>query len=99
MKKIFAGFAITAAFSLSAMAADVTGFVIDQACAGKAAMKGNTACAKKCISGGSPAVLVTDDGKVYKFADQSKVVEHAGMKVTVTGKVDGDTITVDSVKM
>jgi hypothetical protein len=62
-------------------------------------MKGNAACAKKCIDGGSPAVLVTDDGKVYKFADQSKVVEHAGMKVTVTGKVSGDTITVDSVKM
>ncbi len=99
MKKILAGLAITAAFSLSAMAADVTGTIIDQACATKAAMKGNAACAKKCIDGGSPAVLLTDDGKVYKFADQSKVVEHAGMKVTVTGKVNGDTITVDSVKM
>ena len=99
MKKILAGLAITAAFSLSAMAADVTGTIIDQSCSTKAAMKGNAACAKKCIDGGSPAVLLTDDGKVYKFADQSKVVEHAGMKVTVTGKVNGDTITVDSVKM
>ena len=41
---------------------------------------------------------VTDDGKIYKFTDQAKVVEHAGHKVTVTGKVQGDTITVDKVK-
>lgn len=98
MKKIITGLALAAAFSLGAIAADVTGYVIDQACAGKAAMRGNEDCAKRCIGKGSPAVLVTEEGKVYKFADQAKVVDHAGMKVTVTGKVDGDTITVDSVK-
>lgn len=98
MKKVLAGFALTAAFSLSAMAANVTGYIIDQACADKPAMRGNVQCAESCIKKGSPAVLVTEEGKVYKFADQAKVVDHAGQKVTVTGKVSGDTITVDSVK-
>ena len=98
MKKIVAGIALTAAFSLSALAADVTGYIIDQACADKPAMRGNVQCAQTCIKKGSPAVLVTDEGKVYKFADQAKVVDHAGQKVTVSGKVDGDTITVASVK-
>jgi uncharacterized protein DUF5818 len=98
MKKVIAGFGLMAALSLSAMAADVTGYIIDQSCADKPAMRGNVQCAQSCMKKGSPAVLVTDEGKVYKFADQAKVVDHAGQKVTVTGKVDGETITVDSVK-
>jgi hypothetical protein len=60
-------------------------------------MRGNEACAKKCLGGGSPAVLVTDDGTIYKVANQDKVVPMAGKKVTVTGKMDGDTITVDTI--
>jgi hypothetical protein len=46
-----------------------------------------------------PAVLVTSDGKIYKIADQDKVVAHAGHKVTITGTLDGDTLKVESVKM
>jgi Protein of unknown function (DUF5818) len=95
MKKILAGFAFTAA---CAMAANVTGYIIDQSCADKPGMRGNKQCAEACMKKGSPAVLVTDEGKVYKFADQAKVVDHAGEKVTVNGKVNGDTITVASVK-
>jgi len=99
MHKIIAGFALTAALSLSAMAADVTGYISDQSCADKPAMRGNAECAQRCIKRGSPAVLVTEDGKIYKLADQAKVVEHAGHKVTITGKIEGDTIQVESVKM
>jgi Protein of unknown function (DUF5818) len=97
MNKLIAGFALTAAFSISALAADVTGYVIDQSCADKAGMRGNVGCAQACIKKGSPAVLVTDAGKVYKFADQAKVVDFAGKKVTVTGKVTDDTIAVDKI--
>jgi hypothetical protein len=61
-------------------------------------MKNNADCAKKCIKGGSPAVLVTADGKVYKIANQDKIVAHAGEEVTVTGTAKGETITVASVK-
>jgi hypothetical protein len=94
MKKTFAIFGLVAGFSVSAMAADFNGYVIDQMCSTNAAMKGNVECAQKCIKGGSPAVLVTDDGKVYKFADQAKAIPLAGQKVTVSGKLKGDTITI-----
>ena len=96
MKRLLAVFALA---TVSGMAADWTGYIIDQSCSGKKEMLGNVACAQSCIKRGSPAVLVTDDGKIFKIADQAKVVEHAGQKVTITGKMDGDSIKVDSVKM
>lgn len=82
----------------SGFAAQFKGFVEDTMCSTNAAMKDNAECAKKCIKGGSPAVLVTPDGKIYKIANQDKIVAHAGEHVTVNGKLDGDTLTVASVK-
>ena len=76
MKRVLAVFSFAA---VSAMAADWSGTIIDQNCSAKKAMLGNEACAAKCIKGGSPAVLVSDDGKIYKIADQDKVVAHAGL--------------------
>jgi hypothetical protein len=96
MKKLLVVFGFAAA---SAFAADVTGFVMDKKCSANKAMVGNEACAKRCIGGGAEAVLATEDGKVYAIANQDKIKEHAGHKVTVTGKVEGDKITVESVKM
>lgn len=95
MKKTLVVFAFAA---LSAMAAEYSGYIMDTNCASKPAMKGNEACAARCIKGGSPAVLVTDEGKVYKIAEQDKVTSHAGKKVTITGKLEGETLSVDSVK-
>jgi hypothetical protein len=80
------------------MAAEFKGFIEDQACAGKSEMKGNASCAKSCIKGGSPAVFVTEDGTVYKIANQAKIASHAGENVTVTGDLKGDTLTIESVK-
>jgi len=60
-------------------------------------MYGNEECAKSCIGRGAPAVIATEDGKVYSISNQDKVKEMAGKKVTVTGKMDGDTITVDTI--
>ena len=86
--------------STSLFAADSwTGFVTDAKCA--AGGKGgadHAACSKKCISGGEAAVLVVD-GKVVKIANQDKVKGHEGHKVTVTGKLDGDTLTIDQLTM
>jgi hypothetical protein len=82
----------------SMMAAEFRGFVEDQMCAGKPEMKGDAECAQKCIKGGSPAVLVTTDGKIYKIAEQAKVTPLAGKNVTINGTLKGDTITVASVK-
>ena len=98
MKKFTTLAALVLGLSAMAMAADFTGFVEDTACSTKPAMKNDAECAKKCIKGGSPAVLIGEDGKVYKISNQDKIVAHAGEKVTVTGKVEGDTITVDEVK-
>ena len=85
--------------SIGAVAADFSGYIIDQNCAAKPAMKGNEACARKCIKGGSPAVLLSPDAKVYKLDDQAKVVEHAGHKVKITGALNGDTIKVDTIQI
>ena len=81
------------------MAADFKGFVEDTACSTKPAMKNDAECAQKCIKGGSPAVLVTEDGTIYKIADQDKIVAHAGHNVTITGDLKGDTISVTKVTM
>jgi hypothetical protein len=98
MKKLTVLAALVFGLSALAMAADFTGFVEDTNCASKPGMKDDAACAKKCIKGGSPAVLVGEDGKIYKISNQDKIVSHAGEKVTVTGSVKDDTITVASVK-
>ncbi len=96
MKKLFVVFALAA---ISAMAAEWTGYIVDKGCSTKKEMLGDEACAKRCIGRGAPAVLATEDGKVYAIANQDKVKEQAGKKVTVTGKLDKDTITVEEVKM
>lgn len=95
MKKLLVVFGFAA---MSAMAADWTGYVIDKNCAAKKEMWGNEACAQSCIKRGAAAVFVTEDGKIYQVANQDKVKDVAGKKVTVSGKMDKDTITVDSVK-
>src|SRR5271168_599478 len=96
--KIAAFALLTLGLAGSAMAAEFKGFVEDTACAKMPAMKDDAACAQKCIKGGSPAVLVTGDGKIYKIANQDKIVASAGLHVTVMGNLKGDTLTVDSVK-
>jgi hypothetical protein len=98
MKTIATLALLTIGSAAGVMAAEYKGFVEDQACSNKPEMKGDAACAQKCIKGGSPAVLVTEDGKIYKIANQDKIVASAGQNVTLTGKLKGDTLTIDSVK-
>jgi len=98
MRKFIAVGTLTLGLASLGLAAEFKGFVEDTMCAGKPAMKDDAACAQKCIKAGSPAVLVTDDGKIYKIADQAKIVSHAGEKVTVTGTLKGDTLSIDKVQ-
>lgn len=98
MKKITSIALMSMGLAASLMAANFKGVVMDEKCSGIAAMRTNQECIQKCIKGGSPAVLVTPEGKVYKIANQDKVLASAGRNVTVNGKLDGDTITVASVK-
>jgi hypothetical protein len=98
MKTITAVALMTMGLAASGMAAEFKGFVEDTKCSTNPAMKGDADCAQKCIKGGSPAVLVTPAGKIYKISNQDKIVAGAGLNVTVTGKLAGDTLTIDSVK-
>src|ERR1700683_2636942 len=98
MKKISAIALMTMGLAASGLAAEFKGFVEDQKCSTNPEMKGDAACAQKCIKGGSPAVLVTPDGKIYKIANQDKILASAGQNVTVTGKLKDDTLTIDAVK-
>jgi hypothetical protein len=101
MKKLAALTALALSFATaSALAESFTGVVADAMCASnpdKVSKPDHAACAAKCIKGGQPAVLVVGD-KVYKIANQPKIVAYAGKTVTVDGTVDNDTITVASVK-
>ena len=99
MKPTIALALMTMGLGASLMAEDFKGVVMDQKCSGMPEMKTDAECIQKCIKGGSPAVLVTADGKVYKIANQDKILQRsAGKDVTVDGKLAGDTITVASVK-
>jgi hypothetical protein len=98
MKKFTAVTLLATGLAASGMAAEFKGFVEDTKCSTMPGMKDDADCAQKCIKGGSPAVLVTEDGKIYKIANQAKIVDHAGQKVAVQGSLKGDTLTVDSVK-
>jgi hypothetical protein len=84
----------------AANAAELTGYVSDAKCGAKGSSEAHAKCADKCVKSGAAAVFVAD-GKVYKIDadDQAKVTDHVGHKVTIDGKIDGDTIKVDSVKM
>ncbi len=84
----------------SAFAEDWKGTISDAMCAGKHvnATPEDMACAKKCVKGGSPAVLVVGE-KVYKIDNQDSVKDHIGHKVNVSGTMTGDTIHIDKVTM
>lgn len=98
MKKILFASSL---FAMTAFAGQWTGTISDAKCGAKHldASAKSQACVKACVKGGAKAVFVTSDGKVLNIADQAKVADHLGQKVTVTGDVEGDTLTIDSVKM
>jgi hypothetical protein len=78
-------------------AEQLTGFLADAKCAagGKGGSAGHADCAKKCVEGGAEVVLVSAENKVYKIKNQVKVKNHVGERVTLEGKLEGDTIEVE----
>ena len=93
-------FAFVALFAACAFAGEWKGVISDAKCgaAHADASEKSMKCVNGCVKGGQKAVLVSD-GKVMQIANQDAVSQHLGHKVTVSGKLDGDTVTVDSVKM
>ena len=101
MKKLIVGsFLFSSLFTVSLFASEWTGFVADAMCGAKhtGAGAGDAACSQKCIKGGADPVFVSD-GKVLKFdaASVAQAKALAGEKVTVTGTLKGDTVTVESI--
>jgi len=81
----------------------LTGEVSDAMCGAKHEMPGKAAdCTRGCVKHGSNYALVVGD-KVYTIHTSDKAAldtldKLAGAKATVTGDVDGTTITAKSVK-
>jgi hypothetical protein len=78
----------------------ITGYIVDQRCAGSGkAMWTNAQCVARCVRDGDKVVLVTEAGKVYQIANQNKIDQDSyGQKVAVTGKTEGEEITVSAIQ-
>jgi hypothetical protein len=97
-KIVFSSVMALSLFSLSAFAEEFNAYISDSKCGAKHASDMNAKCVNSCIKNGASPIAVVGD-KVYKIDDPSKVKEHFGHKVVITGKLDGETINVESVKM
>jgi hypothetical protein len=107
MKKLLALLTLS---SMAAIAGEWTGYISDEKCASASARAKTAAewikpaafesCVKKCVKEGSAVVFVTEDNHLYKIdaGSMDKVMPSLGHKVVVTGKIDGGTIVIDSVK-
>ncbi len=103
MKRVLAAFATMSVFALGSFAAEWTGYISDAGCGAKHAngTEASIKCVTGCVKGkGAAAVFVVGD-KVLKIdaGSQAKVMDHLGHKVTITGKLADDTVSIDSVKM
>jgi hypothetical protein len=79
----------------------LSGYIVDLVCAKRGkGMWVNKDCIARCIRDGDKPVLVTEDGKIFQIANLDKITpESYGQVVTVTGKIEGETITVDALRM
>jgi hypothetical protein len=111
VKKLF-GIALLGLVVITARvqtAGPIVGYISDEKCALSGAKSAKAAewikpaafesCVKDCLKQGSEAVFVTEDNKVLKLdaASKKKVESHVGHKVSVTGKVEGTTLKVDTI--
>ena len=105
MKKfVLAVLMILSLFAISAVAAEWSGYISDLGCAKKnaanAGSEKHAGCAAGCAKkGGALALVAEGGGTVTEISNPDKVRDHAGHKVTVTGKMADGKLTVDSVKM
>jgi hypothetical protein len=97
------GLLLAAGLSLAAPAKDTAktfvGSIGDSMCGAKHMMAGESDkdCTLECVKGGSKYILIDPSGKIYQLSDQKKPEQFAGAKVTVTGTLKGDTISVTSI--
>ncbi len=102
MKKLFVSVSLGSMMALSAFGATWSGTISDSMCGAKHAdgAAKDQKCVETCVKehGAAPVLLVGDN--IYKISDDSKdkVMTLLGQKVSVTGKLAGDTVTIKSIK-
>jgi len=108
MKRFFAGLGVLGMMVTVPIGAAQTwvGEISDSACGAKHESGAENVptppakqCTLDCVRGGSKFVLVSE-GKVYEIANQTfaDVRTHAGDKVTITGDISGNAITVSKIE-
>ena len=99
MKKMLLAASLVLSFSaVTAFADEMTGVIGDSKCGAKHGTDMDAKCVTSCVKGGASPVFIVGD-KVYKIADPTKVMDHLGHKVTITGTVADDTVTIEDIKM
>jgi len=97
MKLVLSLAATLAIGAMGLLGADAswTGTISDSMCGASHGTTPAKACTTGCIKKGAKYVIVVGD-KVYSIAnqDQPGLAKYAGDSVKVTGKMDGDAITV-----
>ena len=95
-----AGLVLTSSFALAQATGTLTGTVSDAMCGNTHMMKGESAaqCTRECVKEGSDYALVVGD-KVYTLkGDKAAIDKFAGANVIVKGKLNGSTVTMESIK-
>jgi hypothetical protein len=101
---------LLAIFSVSAFAADLTGYISDTKCAANNAKSASAAewihpkvfetCAVQCVKDeGSAPIFLTADNKILRIDADSmaKVMPHLGHKVEVKASVENGVIKIESI--
>ena len=75
------------------------GWITDDKCGATGAKAAHKACAIQCVEekGGKFVLYNTADKKLYKLDNQDLAKKNLGHEVTVSGKIEGDSIAVDSI--
>ena len=86
--------------TVNALGAEMTGYISDSKCTvgHTDGSQKSINCVKMCVKAGQKPVFITEDKKVLNLPDSSKVMQYLGEKVTVNGSVEGDTLTIKSIK-
>ncbi|HTU48874.1 MAG TPA: hypothetical protein VMF91_27680 [Bryobacteraceae bacterium] len=81
------------------------GWLADKDCASGRAQNDtftgtNPECAKRCVSAGSPIVLIDPKNrKLFRIANPRAVVDHVGDQVQITGELETNTDTLRVLKL
>jgi hypothetical protein len=94
------GLAISLYAEDTTKATDMAGWLCNSKCVTQSS--GRAACDQNCSEKSGEIVLVDDQGKVFKIANQDKVIPHAGKRVKMKCRPDKnnkDTMYVDTVNL